>query len=309
MTKNSAPSSQKVEIQPSSTPTTTKNLFQISIQLKELLPSGIIWAVAALVTGALLWLLSDVFWHGISQISWEFLTTPPSNAGRDGGIAPIIVSTGLIVGVCMAVSIPLGVGTAVLLAEFSSNSSVLGRLVRLSLDILAGVPSIVFGLFGNAFFCKTLGMGFSILSGGLTLACMVLPILIRSTQEGFQAVPEDYRHGAAALGISRTATLWELLLPAAMPGVVVGLLLGLGRAIAESAALIFTSGYVDRMPETLLDSGRSLSVHIYDLAMNVSGGEAHAYASAVVLVGFLVLINGTTSWLAERFRQSKIFVL
>lgn len=209
----------------------------------------------------------------------------------------------------MAVSIPLGVGTALMLAEFSSNSSGLGRLVRLSLDILAGVPSIVFGLFGNALFCKTLGMGFSILSGGLTLACMVLPILIRSTQEGFRAVPDDYRRSAAALGISRTATLWELLLPAAMPGVVVGLLLGMGRAIAESAALIFTSGYVDRMPQSLLDSGRSLSVHIYDLAMNVSGGEAHAYASAVVLVGFLVLINGTTSWLAERFRQSKIFVV
>ena len=275
---------------------------------EELLWSAIIWAVAALVTVALLWLLSDVFWHGIGQISWEFLTTPPTNAGRDGGIAPIIVSTGLIVGVCMAVSIPLGVGTAVLLAEFSSSSG-WGRLVGLSLDVLAGVPSIVFGLFGNAFFSKTLGMGFSILSGGLTLACMVLPFMIRSTQEGFQAVPDDYRRSAAALGISRTATLWELLLPAAMPGVVVGLLLGLGRSLAETAALIFTSGYVDRMPETIWDSGRSLSVHIYDLAMNVSGGEAHAYGSAFILVVFLVLINGALSWLAERFRQSKIFVV
>lgn len=269
----------------------------------------IVWAVAALVTAALLWLLSDVFWHGVGQVSWEFLTAPPRNAGRDGGIGPILVSTGLIVGVCLGVSIPLGVGTAVMLAEFTENSSILGRLVRLSLDVLAGVPSIVFGLFGNAFFCKTLGMGFSILSGGLTLACMVLPILIRSTQEGFRAVPDEIRRSAAALGLSRTAILWELLLPAAMPGVVVGLLLGLGRAIAETAALIFTSGYVDRMPESLLDSGRSLSVHIYDLAMNVSGGEPHAYASALVLVGFLVLINGAISWLAERFRQSKIFVV
>lgn len=275
----------------------------------EWLWTMIVWAVAALVTTALLWLLSDVFWHGVSQVSWEFLTAPPRNAGRDGGIGPILVSTGLIVGVCLGVSIPLGVGTAVMLAEFTENSSILGRLVRLSLDVLAGVPSIVFGLFGNAFFCKTLGMGFSILSGGLTLACMVLPILIRSTQEGFRGVPDEIRRSAAALGLSRTATLWELLLPAAMPGLVVGLLLGLGRAIAETAALIFTSGYVDRMPESLLDSGRALSVHIYDLAMNVSGGEPHAYASALVLVGFLVLINGAISWLAERFRQSKIFVV
>lgn len=285
------------------------SLHLSKLQPEELVWSAITWAIAALVTGALLWLLSDVFWHGIGQISWEFLTTPPSNAGREGGIAPILVSTALIVGVCLAVSIPISVGTAILLAEFASSSSGLGLLVRLSLDVLAGVPSIVFGLFGNAFFCKTLGMGFSILSGGLTLACMVLPILIRSTQSGFQAVPNDYRRSAAALGISRTAILWELLLPDAMPGIAVGLLLGLGRAISETAALIFTSGYVDRMPESLFDSGRSLCVHIYDLAMNVSGGEPHAYASALVLIVFLVLINGAISWLAEHFRQSKIFVV
>ncbi len=281
-------------------------------RLKATAPSSewcaiaLVWSVVLLVTGALLWLLGDIFWHGMGQVSWEFLTTEPLNAGREGGIAPILVSTGLIIGVCMAVSIPLGVGTAVLLAEFTSTESWLGRFVRLSLDALAGVPSIVFGLFGNAFFCKTLGLGFSILSGGLTLACMVLPILIRSTQEGFRAVPDDYRRSAAALGLSRTATLWELLLPAAMPGLVVGLLLGLGRAIAETAALIFTSGYVDRMPESLLDSGRALSVHIFDLAMNVSGGESHAYASALVLVTVLVLINGMVAWLAEWFRKSRI---
>lgn len=290
--------------------TTTESLsLPLSKQLEELFWSAIIWAVVFLVTGALLWLLSDVFWHGIDRVSWEFLTTEPRNAGRDGGIAPILVSTALIIAVCLAVSIPISIGTGILLAEFASNSSGLGLLVRLSLDVLAGVPSIVFGLFGNAFFCKTLGMGFSILSGGLTLACMVLPILIRSTQEGFVAVPDDYRRSAAALGISRTAILWELLLPAAMPGVAVGLLLGLGRAIAETAALIFTSGYVDRMPESLFDSGRSICVHIYDLAMNVSGGEPNAYASALVLVVFLVLINGAISWLAEHFRQSKIFVV
>lgn len=158
-------------------------------KLEELLWTIIIWVVAVLVTGVLLWILSDVFWHGIGQISWQFLTQPPSNAGKEGGIAPIIVSTGLIAGVCMAVSIPLGVGTAVLLSEFAESSNLFARLVRLSLDALAGVPSIVFGLFGNAFFCKTLGMGFSILSGGLTLACMVLPILIRQHKEDFALYP------------------------------------------------------------------------------------------------------------------------
>src|SRR5262249_1418749 len=150
-------------------------------------------------------------------------------------------------------------------------------------------------------FCRLLGLGFSILSGGLTLACMVLPILIRSVEEGFRAVPDEYRVGAAALGLSRTATLRHLLLPAAVPGLIVGLVLGLGRAIAETAALIFTSGYVDRMPESLFDSGRSLSIHIFDLSFNVPGGDGNAYATALVLVVLLFLINGVASWLGDRW--------
>jgi len=156
------------------------------------------------------------------------------------------------------------------------------------------------------FSARQLGLGFSILSGGLTLACMVLPILIRSIEEGFRAVPQEYRLGAAALGLSRRATLFHLLLPAAVPGVIVGLVLGVGRAITETAALIFTSGYVDRMPESLLDSGRSLSIHIYDLSMNVPGGNGNAYATALVLVILLLIINFTASLLAERWLHRRI---
>lgn len=274
--------------------------------LNSLLPTIVVWAIAISITALFIWILSDIVWHGVGELSWEFLTSEPKNAGREGGIAPIIVSTILILSTCMAVSIPIGVGTAALLAEFTVTQSLFGLMVRRSLDVLSGVPSIVFGLFGNAFFCKTLGLGFSILSGGLTLACMVLPILIRTTEEGFRAIPNDYRLGAAALGYSRTTTFWQLLLPAAAPGLLVGLVLGIGRAIAETAALIFTSGYVDRMPESWLDSGRSLSIHIFDLSMNVAGGDAKAYASALVLLVLLLLINGTASciaqyWLHQRF--------
>lgn len=265
---------------------------------REWLAAVLVWGAAGLVTAVFCWLLGDIVWHGLSHVSWTFLTAPPENAGRRGGIGPILVSTSLILGVCLAVSLPIGIGTAVLLAEFTSDQNLFGRTTRRSLDVLAGVPSIVFGLFGNAFFCKTLGLGFSILSGGLTLACMVLPILIRSTEEGFRAVPVNYRLSAAALGLSRTTTLVHLLLPAAVPGLLVGLILGVGRAIAETAALIFTSGYVDRMPESLLDSGRALSIHIFDLSMNVSGGDANAYASALVLVILLLAVNGIASWLA-----------
>jgi phosphate transport system permease protein len=273
---------------------------------RERLVFILVWGTAALVTATFCWLLGNIVWHGLSHVSWTFLTAPPENAGRRGGIGPILVSTSLILAVCLGVSLPIGIGTAVLLAEYTSDQSLFERMTRRSLDVLAGVPSIVFGLFGNAFFCKMLGLGFSILSGGLTLACMVLPILIRSTEEGFRAVPTSYRLSAAALGLSRTTTLVHLLLPAAVPGLLVGLVLGVGRAIAETAALIFTSGYVDRMPESLLDSGRALSIHIFDLSMNVSGGDANAYASALVLVVLLLAINGTASWLATYGLQRKV---
>ncbi len=276
------------------------------INQSEWLPTILVWTVAVLVSSVFFWILGSIFWHGAGQISWGFLTSPPQNAGRDGGIGPILVSTTLILGVCMAVSLPIGVGTAMLLSEFTSTESLFGRVVRRSLDVLAGVPSIVFGLFGNVLFSKVLGLGFSILSGGLTLACMVLPILIRATEEGFRSAPSQYRFSAAALGLSRSTTLFRLLLPAAAPGLMVGMVLGIGRAIAETAALIFTSGYVDRMPTSLLDSGRALSIHIFDLSMNVAGGNANAYSSALVLVVLLLLINGIAGYIANHWLRRRI---
>ena len=147
---------------------------------KNALATLFVWLIALLVSGIFAWLLSEIIIHGLSGISWSFFVQSPQNAGRSGGIGPIIVSTALILMVAMATSTPLGFATAALLSEFTRPDSVFGRLVGRSLDVLAGVPSIVFGLFGNAFFCIYLGLGFSILSGGLTLACMILPILIRT---------------------------------------------------------------------------------------------------------------------------------
>ncbi len=286
-----------------------RSVLKSNARVQDRVATWIVWLIATTVSGVFLWLLGDILWHGIGQLSWGFLTELPRSAGRAGGIGPIIVSTAMILAVCMAAALPLGVGTAVFLAEFTSRENRFGRMVRRSLDVLAGVPSIVFGLFGNAFFCVYLGMGFSILSGGLTLACMVLPILIRSTEEGLRSVPNEYRLGAAALGMSRTAMLVHLLMPAAMPGLVVGLVLGIGRAIAETAALIFTSGYVDRMPGSLMDSGRSLSIHIFDLSMNVAGGDPNAYASALVLIVMLIVINAVASWIAERWLHRRLFTI
>lgn len=261
----------------------------------------VVWTAAACVLFSFTSLVGYLLWNGFGRISWEFFTAPPSDAGRGGGIAPILVSTLLILGVAMAVSLPLAMGGAAWLAEFSSPASYLTRSMGRSVDILAGVPSIVIGLFGNAFFSVTLGLGFSILSGGLTLACMALPIMIRGMEQGLRAVPDMYRQNASALGLSHTTTLWRILLPAALPSITASVVLGMGRAIAETAALIFTSGYVDRMPESFLDSGRSLSVHIFDLSMNVPGGDAQASGSALALLSILLIINLTVQWIMRRF--------
>lgn len=265
-----------------------------------------VWFSAALVTGMFIWLLGDLVLHGIAKINWSFLVNAPENAGRDGGIGPILVSTLLILGVALMATFPLGLGAAVYLSEYTQSGSALAGSIRMSLDVLAGVPSIVFGLFGNALFCIWLGLGFSILSGGLTLACMMLPIFIRLTESGLAAVTIEWRQGAAALGLTRAAALWHVLLPAAAPAITAGLMLSIGRALAETAALIFTSGYVDRMPSSLADSGRALSVHIYDLSMNVTGGDDSAYGSALVLIVLLLVINGIAASLSDRFLNKRI---
>lgn len=256
------------------------------------------WATALSITAIFLWVVLSIIHQGWGQVSIGFLLSEPVNAGRQGGIAPILVSTLLILSVCLVIALPLGVATALLLAEYTVSDRRLGQWVRRSLDFLAGVPSIVFGLFGSVFFSQVLGLGFSILAGGLTLACMVLPLLIRTTEEGLRSQPNHYRLGAAALGLSKTTTLFKILLPAALPGLMTGLVLSMGRALAETAALIFTSGYVDRFPGSLLDSGRALSIHIFDLSMNVPGGDGHAAASALVLLVLLLSLNSLAAYIS-----------
>jgi phosphate transport system permease protein len=263
----------------------------------------LIWLAPVLVVAVLGWILLGVLLHGTDQLTWSFLVDAPKRSGRSGGIGPILVSTSLILVVCIVSALPLALATAVLLSEFAPKQSRAVRFVRLSLDVLAGIPSIIFGIFGNAFFCIMLGLGFSILSGGLTLACMILPILIRTTEDSFRSIPNSYRLGAAALGFTKTRIIAKVLLPLALPGILVGTVLGIGRALAETAALIFTSGYVDRMPTSLLDSGRSLSIHIFDLSLNISGADAAAYRTAVVLIGLILLINGGVGCLAKMWKR------
>ncbi len=266
----------------------------------------VMWLAAAITLAILGWILGDMLTRGMQHLSWSFFLQLPENSGREGGIAPILVSTILILLIALMTSMPTGLACAVWLAEYRRSNERFAGMIRLSLDTLAGVPSIVWGLFGNAFFCIWLDLGFSILSGGLTLACMILPIFIRTCEIGLRTVENDWRFAAAALGMTRASIIWHVLLPAATPAVLAGLMLGIGRATAETAALIFTSGYVDRMPESWFDSGRALAVHIYDLSINITGGDNAAYASSLTLVMMIVLVNVIAFVCSERWLTKRI---
>ncbi|HGM5584978.1 phosphate ABC transporter permease PstA [Pseudomonas shirazensis] len=273
-------------------------------QLKELAWTAMLYGLALGAIAMLLWPLLTVFGNGVQVLSWEFLSSSPVDAGRGGGIAPILVSTLGIVLVSLAAALPLSFGVAVMLTEGFKPGGSPATVVRCSLDILAGVPSVVFGLFGLSLFCRQLGLGYSILAGGLTLACMILPTLARSLAFSLEAAALAHRAGGAALGLSRQAVLLRVMVPVALPGICAGIVLALTRALAETAVLLFTSGYSDRMPESLLDSGRSVSVHIYDLATNVPGGTPNAYGSALALLLLLALlsfaVHALTRWMQRR---------
>ena len=272
------------------------------VQLHDGLVTAAVWTAALTIVILAGWILLDVLLRGVAQLTPGFLTQEPLKSGREGGISTIIVSTLSLLLVTLATAVPLSLATAISLTEYTQRLGWFGTFVRRSLDVLAAVPSIAFGLFGNAFFCIALGMGYSILAGGLTLACMILPILIRTIEQALRAVPPEYRLGASALGISRTTTLLQIEIPVAAPAIGAGLVLGIGRALAETAVLLFTSGYVTRMPESWWDSGRSLSVHIYDLAMHVPGGNGRAYATACVLILLLLVVNSAAMLLLRSAR-------
>ncbi|MDH5394588.1 MAG: phosphate ABC transporter permease PstA [Gammaproteobacteria bacterium] len=250
------------------------------------------WLAAILVMAAFIWITGDIIIHGVKNISWEFVTTAPQQAGRSGGIYPIIISTLWIVGLALAFTLPLGIACALLMNEMDS-SHIFTRVLNVCLDLLASMPSIVIGLFGNAFFSIALGMGFSILSGALTLSIMMLPLFILSSYNSIRQIPAQYYQNSFSLKLSKSTLVFRILLPIAMPGIVTGIILCTGRALAETAALLFTSGYVTRMPESVFDSGRSMSIHIYDLAMNVPGGNNNSYTTAFVLIILLLFINSS----------------
>lgn len=242
-------------------------------------------AVSAVLVGT----VGQVAFHGWEALTPQFLFTLPARAGREGGILPVLVSTGLLVGGALAAALPVGVGAAVYLAEFSPG----GRLVqalRALIDALAGVPSILFGLFGFSLFVVRLGWGWSLLSGAATLALMILPILIRTAEEALTTVPAEIREAAAALGATPEQIVRRVSLPWAAPAILSGAILGLGRALGETAAVLLTAGSSLLLPASLLDPGRPLAAHLYLLASE-GLSDSRAYAAALALLVGVLGVN------------------
>ena len=259
----------------------------------------VILGSATLLTLAVLaFIISFVLQKGLPVLSLRFLFTNPQDMGRAGGIFPMLVGSVLLPILAVTLATPLGVGTAVFLTEYTRESRVT-RVIRFGTDCLAGIPSIIFGLFGFIFFVTTLRLGWSILSGGLTLAFMILPTIIRTSEEAVKAVPKSFREVSFSLGATRWQTVRKVVLPNALPGIVTGVMLGVGRSIGETAAVIFTAGSSLRMPTSLLDSSRTMAVHFYILAREGISTE-NAYGTAAALVIAVLSVNLLAYWLMHR---------
>jgi phosphate transport system permease protein len=275
----------------------------LSPRRAQAIASAALWSIMALTLLVLVFILLFVVTRGLPHVTWTFLTAAPTDSGRAGGVLPQLVGTLAVTALGVAVATPLGLGTAVYLTEYTEEGR-LTRLIRFGAESLAGVPSIIFGLFGFVFFVITLGFGWSILAGGLTLAFMILPTVIRTSEEAIKSVPPGYREVSLSLGASKWETITRVVLPAAAPGILTGVILGVGRSVSETAAVIFTAGssLSQIIPTSLFDGTRTLSVHFYQLAREGISAEK-AYATATVLVVAILVINVTAYALMSRFMR------
>lgn len=272
-----------------------------SPKLTQKLAWGFVWAAGIIAVLILLFIMGYVLSKGFSVISPEFLfTLPEGGLSGEGGISSCIVATLWLIATTMAILIPLGIGAATYLAEYAPDNK-FTHLIRYSVELLAGVPSIVFGLFGFAMFVLALHFNYSILAGALTLVCLLLPFLMRSAEEAMRAVPQSQREAALALAATKWQMVAHVIVPAAMPGIITGIILCVGRAVAESACLYVTMGGSAGMPTSFLSGGRTMAVHVFYLAMETNALDK-ALATGAVLIIIILVINLITKGLSQRIQ-------
>ena len=273
--------------------------MKMSARSSEITAKVLIWTAAVFVLAVLLFIIVYILVRGIPVISWSFLTEMPRSMGREGGIASTVIGTFMVTTVAILIAAPFGIGTAFYLAEYTRDG-LITRIIRFCAESLAGIPSIVYGLFGFIFFVIYLDLGWSILSGGLTLAFMILPTIIRTSEEAILAVPKIYREVSFSLSATKTQTIFLVVLPSALRGIANGMILGIGRCIAETAAVMLTAGSALRMATSVFDSTRTMAVHFYILAVEGISME-NAYGTAALLIILIFLINVVFNTLVNKF--------
>ena len=271
-------------------------LFWLTYKKKpgSLIMRILVIASAVITVGILFSLIVYILANGIMNLkpelfAWEFSTDNMS-------MMPAIVSTVYITALSLVMAVPIGIFSAIYLVEYAKRGSKLVKVIRTTTETLQGIPSIVYGLFGYILFVITLGWSYSLLAGAVTLAIMILPLIIRTTEEALISVPDSYREGSFGLGAGKLRTVFKIILPCAVPGILAGVILAIGRIVGESAALIFTAGTVAQVPGSLFDSARTLSVHMYALLSEGLYTE-EAYATAVVLLVLVILINALSGFI------------
>ena len=258
--------------------------------------------LAAVITiAALLFLLVYILVNGIPYLnadlfSWEYTSENVS-------VVPAMINTVIMAVISLIFAIPFGIGSAIYLVEYAKKGNKLVKVVRVTAETLTGIPSIVYGLFGMLFFVTALHWRFSILAGACTLAIMVLPVILRTTEEALMAVPDSFREGSFGLGAGKLRTIFKIILPSAVPGILSGVILSIGRIVGETAALMYTAGTVADIPKSVFSSGRTLAVHMYVLASEGLHVD-QAYATAVVLLILVVVINALSSFLAKKIQKA-----
>ncbi len=270
---------------------------------------GIFRLFGILVVGILFSILGFIVYNGIQVISWDFLTTFPKEGMTSGGIFPAIMGTLYLILGSLIFAFPLGVMSAVYTHEYAGKGWLV-RFIRMMTTNLASIPSIVFGLFGMALFVHKLQFGDSIIAGSLTLGLLTLPLIIRTTEEALKAVPDSYRLGSLALGATKLQTIWKVVLPSAMPNIITGLILAVGRVSGETAPILFTVAayFLPQLPSSIYDQAMALPYHLYVLATSGTDLEASrpmAYGTALVLISIVLIMNLSASVLRRRLEKNK----
>ena len=256
---------------------------------------------AIITAGVVLFLIGYILYHGVPNLampglfSWKF-------TAENQSMLPAIINTVIMIVLTLLLAVPIGVFAAIYLVEYSKRGNRFVKIIRITAETLSGIPSIVYGLFGYIVFVITLGWSFTLLSGVITMAIMILPLIMRTTEEALMAVPDSFREGSFGLGAGRLRTVFRIVLPSSVPGILSGVILAIGRIVGESAALIFTSGTNPVVPKSLFSSASTLSVHLYTL-LNEGRYTDQAYATAVVLLIVVIIINALSSVVAKKLSR------